>query len=102
MQKDIAEARSSIEYLKKQIDETSLAGLQNVIFNLIEDQTRIMVLAETSDEYFFKTIDPAVRPEEKYRPFRTLIVLVAAFLAGVLAVFWVILRHSYAATNKAS
>ena len=65
---DVAEAEKSIEYLKQQVANTSLADLQAMFFELIQSQTETVMLAEVRPEYVFKTIDPAVVPEEKVNP----------------------------------
>jgi uncharacterized protein involved in exopolysaccharide biosynthesis len=89
MQRDIAEAEQAIEYLNGQISNTSLAGLQSVFFSLIEEQTKTVMLARMTDEYVLKTLDPAVVPEEKFRPWRALIVILSVmsgFFFSVMAV----------------
>lgn len=89
MKQDVAEAEQAIAYLNKQIEATSLAELHVVFFRLIEEQMKTVMLANVSDEYLLKTLDPAVAPEKKAKPKRALIVLVSAFFSGVLAVFLV-------------
>lgn len=84
MRTDVDEAEQAIEYLNRQIESTSLAELQKVFSSLIEEQTKTVLLAEVSDEYLFKTLDPAVAPEEKAKPSRTLI-LVLGCLVGLIA-----------------
>lgn len=91
MQRDVKEAEQAIAYLEAQIENTSLAGLQTVFFSLIEEQTKVVMLANVSDEYLFETIDPAVVPEEKYRPSRVLVVLFAGLLGGIVGMFTVLL-----------
>ena len=86
MQQDVTEAEEAIEYLNKQIANTSLAELQNVFFRLIEEQTKTVMLAKVSDEYLLKTLDPAVAPELKAKPMRTLIVILVTMLGGFLGV----------------
>ena len=71
---DVAEAEKSIEYLKQQVANTSLADLQDMFFELIQSQTETVMLAEVRPEYVFKTIDPAVVPEEG-KPNRVLILM---------------------------
>lgn len=90
---EVAEARMSIEYLKEQVDNTSLADLQAVFFELIQSQTETVMLAEVRPEYVFKTIDPAVAPEEKSKPNRILICVLAALAGGILGVVVVLVRH---------
>ena len=81
---DVSEAEKSIEYLREQVTNTSLADLQAVFFDLIQSQTETVMLAEVRPEYVFKTIDPAVAPEEKSKPNRALICVLGTLLGGVL------------------
>ena len=86
MQQDVEEAQRAIEYLNEQIQNTPLADLQSVFFRLIEEQTKTVMLARMSDEYLLTTLDPAVIPELKSKPKRSLIVLLGTLLGGILGV----------------
>lgn len=90
---DVAEAEKSIEYLREQVTNTSLADLQAVFFDLIQSQTETVMLAEVRQEYVFKTIDPAVAPEEKTKPNRALICVLGTLLGGMLSTLIVLIRH---------
>jgi len=90
---DVSEAEKSIEYLREQVTNTSLADLQAVFFDLIQSQTETVMLAEVRQEYVFKTIDPAVSPEEKSKPSRALICVLGTLLGGMLGVVIVLIRH---------
>ena len=90
---DVSEAEKSIEYLKQQVANTSLADLQAMFFELIQSQTETVMLAEVRPEYVFKTIDPAVVPEEKSKPSRALICVLGTLLGGMLGVVIVLIRH---------
>jgi len=102
MQQDVTEAEQAIEYLNKQIANTSLAELQNVFFRLIEEQTKTVMLAKVSDEYLLKTLDPAVAPELKAKPMRSLIVILATMLGGFLGVVIQLNRPSSATLREGS
>ena len=93
MQRDVAEAEQAIAYLNEQIESTSLADLQNVFFKLIEEQTKIVMLAKVSPEYMLRTLDPAVIPEIKSQPDRALICILWTLLGGILSVLGVLIRH---------
>ena len=93
MQQDVTEAEQAIEYLNGQIANTSLAELQNVFFRLIEEQTKTVMLAEVSNEYLLKTLDPAIAPEKKARPKRALIAILGTLLGGMLGVMVVFVRN---------
>ena len=100
LQQDVARAEQAIDYLNEQIEATSLAELQSVFFTLIEDQTKTVMLAKVSPEYLLRTLDPAVVPELKARPKRSIIVLLATFIGGLLAVLiQLFISHGSTATG---
>ena len=94
--KDLAHAKKSIRYLEQQIGQTAVADMQNVFYQLIEEQSKTMMLAETREEYVFTTIDPAVVPERKAGPKRSLICILGTMVGGMLAVFGVLLWSFFA------
>lgn len=97
---DIKEAHKNIQYIKKQLDETPIADMQKIFYLLIEQQTKIMMLAEVSDEYVLKVIDPAVVPEKKDKPQRALICIMATLSGGVLGIFLSFLIHIRVSVKK--
>ncbi len=90
---DREEATKSINYLNDKIKETNIAGMQSVFYQLIEEQTKTLMLAEVSEEYVFKTLSPAKVAEEKAKPKRALIAILGFMLGGMLAVIIVLIRH---------
>jgi uncharacterized protein involved in exopolysaccharide biosynthesis len=99
MRQDVAEAEQAIEYLHKQIENTSLADLQSVFFSLIEEQTKTVMLAQVTDEYLLRTLDPAVAPEMKTKPRRSLLVVVSTLLGSLLGVAVVFVSTSFRGGN---
>ena len=86
----LEESQRNVDYLNKQIEQTKEVGLQRVMYNLIETETKTLMLANARAEYAFTVVDPAVAPEIRMSPRRKLIVLsggVLGGLFGVLAVF---------------
>ena len=92
MKQDVSEAERAIAYLNDQIKSTSLADLQNVFFSLIEEQTKTVMLAKVSPEYMFKTLDPAVAPELKARPRRSMIVILSMLIGAMSGMLIVLVR----------
>ncbi|GAA0815298.1 Wzz/FepE/Etk N-terminal domain-containing protein [Colwellia asteriadis] len=90
---DQKEAEASIEYLNEQLSNIKLASMKTVFYQLIEEQTKNMMLAHVRDEYVLKTIDPAQVPEIKAKPKRALIVIVGTLLGGFLSVLFVLVRY---------
>jgi len=89
---DVQKAEARIAYLEEKLSETNIAGMQQVFYQLIESETRTVMLANAQDEYTFETVDPAIVPQEKSEPKRALIAIVATMLGGMLGVFAVFVR----------
>ena len=91
--KDVDEARESIAFLEEQRLQTSLVSLDEVFAQLIEEQTKTIMLANVSKDYVFEIIDPPVVPELNSEPKRALICILGTLLGGMLAVLLVLVRH---------
>lgn len=85
-QQDVREAGASIAYLEGKLRETNISGMQQVFYQLIENETRTVMLANAQREYVFKTVDPAVVPQEKSEPKRGLIIALSTMLGGMVGV----------------
>lgn len=92
--RDQSDATRNIIYLKAQLEKTPVADMQKVFYQLIEDQTKTLMLTEVNQEYVFKTLDPAVAAEEKAKPKRALIAVLGTLLGGMLGVMLVLVRHA--------
>ena len=91
--RDVEEAEKSIAFLNQQRLKTNLVSLTEVFAELIEQQTKTVMLANASDEYVFQVIEPPVAPELKSEPKRALICVLGTLLGGMLAVLFVLIRH---------
>ena len=99
-QKDQAEANSAIAYLSQQLESTQLVEMQRVFYDLIESQTRISMLTDVREEYVFQVVDPAVVPDEKIAPRRSLIAVLGTMLGAMLALVVVLVRHYVFSANE--
>lgn len=97
-QRELTEAQNSIIYLNGLIETTNVSDVRTMLFSLIEEQTKTVMLANVREEYVLKTIDPAVVAEKKFKPARALIVILTLILGLLLSVFIVTFR--YCAKNK--
>ena len=91
--RDVEEAENTSVFLKEQRQKTSLVSLTEVFAELIEQQTKTVMLAAASEEYVFQIIDPPVAPELKSEPSRALICILGVLLGGMLSVVYVLIRH---------
>lgn len=89
---DRQEALNSIQYLNEQINKTTVADMRKVFFQLIEEQSKTLMLAETRDEYVFNTVSPAKIMEEKSKPNRGLIIFFTGLFGFLIVITFVVLR----------
>ena len=90
---DMVEAQKNIDYLKTKIAETNVTDMQAVFYKMIESQTKTLMLAEVSDQYLVKTVVPAKVSEEKSKPRRGLICILATMLGGMFGLMFVLIQH---------
>lgn len=83
----INEAQQSIAYLTNELKQTSVVEMRQSIFRLIESQTKSIMLANVRDEFAFKIIDPAVVPEDKIKPKKSLMAILGTIVGFMLGVF---------------
>lgn len=101
-QQDLEEATSAIDYLRSQLEATQLVEMQQVFYQLIETQTRIIMLADVREDYVFKVIDPAVVPESRVRPNRTRTVLYGTILGFTISIIILILSNAILSRQRDS
>ncbi|WP_024602511.1 Wzz/FepE/Etk N-terminal domain-containing protein [Pseudoalteromonas sp. TB41] len=92
-QRDVVEANKSTEFLMNQLENTKVADIRAVLYKLVEEQAKTIMFANVRDEYVFKTIDPAIVPEQKFKPKRALICVLGVLLGGIFSTLLVLLRH---------
>ena len=98
---DIETAERRIGYLEKKLDQVDIAGMQQVFYQLIENEMRTVMLANAQKEYVFQVVDPAVVPQEKVAPKRSMICILAILLGGLVGVVWVLVK-GYLLKEKAA
>jgi len=92
--KAIAEARKSIEFLKAQLEKTSVTEIQQAIWRLVEAQDKKAMLANVREEYAFEVIDPAVAPDQEdfVKPKQKLMIALGVVVGLMLGVFLAFFR----------
>jgi LPS O-antigen subunit length determinant protein (WzzB/FepE family) len=90
----ISNADLSIAYLNKELAKTNVVEMQQAIYRLIENQVNSAMLANVEHEYAFRVIDPAVAPETRVSPKRTVMTLVGGAVGLFVAVIFVFSRRA--------
>lgn len=90
----IDQSNRSIEYLRKQLQETTEVELRDAVVGLMEIEMKKAMLSTVRTEFAFEVIDPAVAPEKRRWPNRALIA-VLGFAAGLMGgVVWAFVRRA--------
>ena len=83
------QAKTNIQYLEQQIAKTSIAGMKEVFYKIIEEQIKDKMLAEASSEFSFVTVGKPMIPEEKFSPLRFQMVALATLLGAIFSTLFV-------------
>lgn len=86
----LEEAKRNIHYLDEQIEQTNVVEVQRVMYNLIENETKTLMLANARAEYAFRIVDPAVPPEVRSSPKRKLMVASGVVLGLFVGMIFVL------------
>jgi uncharacterized protein involved in exopolysaccharide biosynthesis len=65
---DTSNLEQSIEFLNEKIGNTSVSEIREIFYQLLEAQTKKLMLANANEDYAFTIIDPPIVPEEKATP----------------------------------
>lgn len=91
--KAVDEAKASVAYLNAQVAQTNVVEIQRVMYNLVENETKTLMLANARADYAFTVIDPAIAPEVRSGPHRALLTLLGLVLGPILGLL-VAFAHS--------
>lgn len=92
-QQAIARSENNLKYLNEELMRTPIEEMRKTLYDLIANEQKSAMLANTQKEFAFKVLDPAVVPDKKIKPKRSLIVILAAMVAGFMAVLFVFMRE---------
>jgi hypothetical protein len=91
---EVKESERSIEDLKRQIAGTEVAELRQVFYGIISERTKNALLANVSDEFALRTVDPPSLSDRPARPRRLLVAALAAVLGVILFSGWILVRFA--------
>ena len=71
------------------MEQTNTVEMRQVLFDIIKNETKTLMLANGRTDYAFEIVDPAVTPERKVSPHRSIYIAVGLalgmFLGAVIA-----------------
>ena len=93
-QQAIERSESNLKYLNEQLMNTQIEEMRQTLFGLIGNEQKNAMLAKTQKDFAFKVLDPAVEPDKKIKPKRSLIVILSTIGAGFLAILYAFIKES--------
>lgn len=90
----IREAEQNLKFLDKQAQATPMVEMQKTIFSMMEGEIKRLMVARNPETAPLRVIDPAVVPERRVRPQRTLIAIMGTFAGGLLGGMIVLARFA--------
>lgn len=89
------DAQRNVDYLNDQVAKTNSLELRRILYNLIESETKTLMLANARIEYAFTVVDPAVVPAVRVSPKRTLMVASGLLIGLVIGVLTAWIRNKF-------
>jgi uncharacterized protein involved in exopolysaccharide biosynthesis len=82
--KALDQAKRNVDYLTEQVGKTTSVDVQHALYDLVESETKKLMLANERTEYAFAVADPAVAPEIRSSPKRTMLLFGGLGLGGFI------------------
>ena len=90
----IERSAAHLGYLHEDLAPTQVADMRQTLFDLISQEQKKAMLANTQEQFAFQVLDAAVAPDKKTKPRRSLIVILAVLVSGFLTVVGVFVEES--------
>jgi uncharacterized protein involved in exopolysaccharide biosynthesis len=85
-QQALERSKQTLGYLNYELGKVRVAEMRQALFDLISQEQKKAMLASTQKEFAFRVLDAAVAPDARSGPNRRGTVMIAALLAGFLAI----------------
>ena len=83
---EISKSNKTVEYLRKEYEQTNMAYLQDILSSLIENEYSKASIASASPNFLFTIIEPPIAEEFKSSPDRFAIILISTLIALMFSV----------------
>jgi LPS O-antigen subunit length determinant protein (WzzB/FepE family) len=99
-ERDIKDAESKIYYLNAHIEKTGVSEMRRVLFETLSSSIEQKMLAEIRDDYVLREVVPIRAPSEKSSPSRSLIVIMATLIGGIVSMLTTVVVWAFCEKNK--
>jgi len=99
--REIERSQKNLEYLNGELARTRVVDFRRSLYELIAQEQKKAMLANTQNEFVFRVLDKAEAPDIKASPKRSKIVVVSMLTGLLFALFLVFLREVISREKKA-
>lgn len=92
-EKAISDSKMRVGYLEQELAKTTLQDMRGVLYNLLESEQQKAMLANVNRDFALEVIDPAVVPQNEFKPNRRLIVVIGGITGCFAGIFFVFSFH---------
>ena len=92
-ERDLVESQSALDFLDEQLGEVKQNDIRESIYQLIESQLEIKMLANVRKDYLISFIDESFTPEVKSYPKRAIILFITIVASFTFSILFVLIRH---------
>jgi hypothetical protein len=89
---DAQESENAITFLNNELEKSNNTEIRSMLFSLIEEQTKTLMLTKIKRDYAFSIVDPAIVPEVKFKPQRSIILIMVGAVSMIFLVGFSIIR----------
>lgn len=90
-----SEAERNVKFLRQEMSNTDVVSMQQAVGRILETEMQKFMLAKGQADFAYKIVDRAAPPKLREWPKRTLIVILSAFLGGVLSAIYLMFRFGW-------
>lgn len=90
----IQESEANLRYLEQQAEKVSIVELRRSLYALMEAEYKKLMVAQNTEDYVLRAIDPVQVPKKKVRPQRARIAALAGALGLLIGIAFVVLRNA--------
>lgn len=91
----IARSQSRLQYLSEELSKSQVADMQQTLYELIAQEQKTAMLANTQKQFAFRILDPAAVPDEKAKPRRSLITLAGLMMGLIMSIMSVFAYNAF-------
>nr|WP_172588501.1 Wzz/FepE/Etk N-terminal domain-containing protein [Ferriphaselus amnicola] len=99
-QRAVQSSQRNLQYLNEALGKTQVQEVRQSLFELISKEQKKAMLASADGEFAFKVLDASSTPDQKVKPKRALIVLLASLLGCFIAVLLAVISDGVRSVNR--